>query len=163
FAARVVNAIVDGFVLSNLERKTESNASTAHFLAQRIAELQSQIRNSEQQLIEYGKSHQILSLNANENMVVERLAGLNKQLRQAVERESQLRDAYNQQTAQTLTQNEAAVNYKIIQSEIDTNKTLLDGLLQRSKENDVVLAGTPNNIHVVDHAIVPYRPSGPKR
>ena len=264
FAARVVNGIVDAFVLSNLERKNESNASTAHFLAQRIAELQSQIRNSEQQLIDYGKSHQILSLDANENMVVERLAGLNKQLleaenerklaeaayhagrepeaasalaegntvaegnaksisdnevrladlkqrraqllientekwpevrevtqqiksleedikqarsrattvvvtnlgtryRQAVERESQLRDAYNQQTAQTLTQNEAAVNYKIIQSEIDTNKTLLDGLLQRSKENDVVLAGTPNNIHVVDHAIVPYRPSGPKR
>jgi succinoglycan biosynthesis transport protein ExoP len=264
FAARVVNAIVDAFVLSNLERKTESNSSTAHFLSQRIAELQSQIRNGEEELIEYGKSHQILSLDANENMVVERLAGLNKQLleaenerklaeaaynagrepgaasalaegntvaegnaksisdnevrlaelkqrraqllientekwpevrevtqqiksledeiqharnrattvvvtnletryRQARESESQLRDAYNQQTAQTLTQNEAAVNYKIIQSEIDTNKTLLDGLLQRSKENDIVLAGTPNNIHVVDHAIVPYRPSGPKR
>jgi len=264
FAARVVNAIVDAFVLSNLERKTESNASTATFLSQRIAELQSQIRNKEQELIEYGKSHQILSLNANENMVVERLAGLNKQLleaendrklaeaaynagrepgaasalaegntiaqgnaksisdnevrlaelkqrraqllientekwpevrevtqqiksleediqqarnrattvvvtnlgtgyRQTAERERQLRDAYNQQAAQTLTQNEAAVNYKIIQSEIDTNKTLLDGLLQRSKENDIVLAGTPNNIHVVDHAIVPYRPSGPKR
>jgi polysaccharide biosynthesis transport protein len=264
FAARVVNAIVDTFVISNLERKTESNASTAHFLSQRIAELQSQIRNSEQQLIDYAKSHQILSLDANENMVVERLAGLNKQLleaenerklaeaafkagrepgaasalaegntvaegnarsisdnqvrlaelkqrkaqllientekwpevkevtqqiksleedikqarnrattvvvtnletryRQALERENQLRNAYEQQTGQTLTQNEAAVNYKIIQNEIDTNKTLLDGLLQRSKENDIVLAGTPNNIHAVDRAIVPYRPSGPKR
>ncbi|HKZ81288.1 MAG TPA: polysaccharide biosynthesis tyrosine autokinase [Pyrinomonadaceae bacterium] len=264
FAAKVVNAIVDSFVLSNLERKTESNASTAHFLSERIAELQSQIRNSEQQLIEYAKSHQILSLDANENMVVERLAGLNKQLleaenerkfaeaaynagrnpaaasaiaegntvadanarsisenevrlaelkqrkaqllientekwpevrevthqikaledeiakarnrattvvvtnletrySQALEREKALRAAYQQQTSQTLVQNEAAVNYKILQSEIETNKTLLDGLLQRSKENDIVLAGTPNNIHVVDHAIVPYRPAGPKR
>lgn len=264
FAAKVVNAIVDSFVLSNLERKTESNASTAHFLSDRIAELQSQIRNSEQQLIEYAKSHQILSLDANENMVVERLAGLNKQLleaenerkfaeaaynagrnpaaasaiaegntvadanarsisenevrlaelkqrkaqllientekwpevrevthqikaledeiakarnrattvvvtnlethyNQALERERALRSAYQQQTSQTLVQNEAAVNYKILQSEIETNKTLLDGLLQRSKENDIVLAGTPNNIHVVDHAIVPYRPAGPKR
>ena len=30
-----------------------------------------------------------------------------------------------------VTQNEAAVNYRIFQQEIETNKTLLDGLLQR--------------------------------
>jgi capsular exopolysaccharide synthesis family protein len=39
----------------------------------------------------------------------------------------------------------------------------LDGLLQRSKENDVVLAGTPNNIYVVDYAVLPDYPIGPQR
>src|SRR5262249_16986547 len=38
-----------------------------------------------------------------------------------------------------------------------------DSLLQRSKENDVVLAGRPNNISVVDYAIVPDAPVGPAR
>lgn len=47
--------------------------------------------------------------------------------------------------------------------EITTNKTLLDGLLQRSKENDVDLAGTPNNIHINEYAIVPRAPVGPRR
>jgi capsular exopolysaccharide synthesis family protein len=40
---------------------------------------------------------------------------------------------------------------------------LLDGLLQRSKENDVILAGTPNNIHVLDYAAQPKAPVGPQR
>ena len=36
-------------------------------------------------------------------------------------------------------------------------------MLQRAKENDVIVAGTPNNIHVVDYATVPKSPVGPKR
>jgi hypothetical protein len=56
-----------------------------------------------------------------------------------------------------------AINYRILQQEIETNKGLLNNLLQRSKENDVVLAGRPNNISVVDYAIVPDFPVGPAR
>ena len=83
--------------------------------------------------------------------------------RQALDRENALRSAFEQQRGATRTQNEAAVNYKIIQQEIETNKGLLDGLLQRAKENDVVLAGTPNNLHVTDYAIPPRAPIGPNR
>src|SRR5205807_779129 len=61
------------------------------------------------------------------------------------------------------TQNEAAINYHIIQQEIETNKGLLDSLLQRSKENDVVLAGRPNNISIVDYGLAPDFPVGPAR
>jgi capsular exopolysaccharide synthesis family protein len=82
---------------------------------------------------------------------------------QAQARETALRSSFNMQRGETLTQNEAAVNYHIIQQEIETNKSLLDGLLQRSKENDVSIAGTPNNINVVDHAVVPREPVGPQR
>ncbi len=82
---------------------------------------------------------------------------------QALAAEEALRKAYEQQRAETLTQNEAAVNYRLIQQEIETNKTLLDGLLQRTKENDVVMAGTPNNIRIVDYAIAQKRPVAPKR
>src|SRR5205085_6758511 len=32
-----------------------------------------------------------------------------------------------------------------------------------SKENDVVLAGTPNNVSVVDYAVTPDYPIGPQR
>ena len=88
---------------------------------------------------------------------------LETRYRQALAREKALRAAFNQQRGETVAQNEAAINYRIIQQEIETNKTLLDGLLQRSKENDVVLAGTPNNIYVLDYALVPDAPTGPQR
>lgn len=257
-AAKINNTIADTFVLSNLERKTETSNTAGDFLQKRIAELQAEIRQGEEQLINYARNHQIVSLDANQNTVVDRLTGLNKQLleaenerktaeaayratiapgaleaqaeatnnsardtdvklaelkqkraqllleytekypevrdvdqqiallekqsaqlrshteavvktnletryRQALQKEQALKDAFNKQRAETLTQNEAAVNYRIFEQEIATNKTLLDGLLQRSKENAVIIAGTPNNIHVVDHASLPKVPVAPKR
>src|SRR3989440_5901988 len=91
------------------------------------------------------------------------LKNLETKYRQAADREEALRKSFNQQKGETVTQNEAAINYRILQQEIETNKGLLDNLLQRSKENDVVLAGRPNNISIVDYAIVPESPVGPAR
>src|SRR5262249_8039457 len=82
-AANVVNTLADAFVLSNLEKKTESGASGGDLVQKRIADLQAKIRTGEEQLINYAKDHQILSLDNNQNTVVERLAGLNKQLLEA--------------------------------------------------------------------------------
>lgn len=257
-ASKVVNAIAETYVFNNLEKKGETNTATGDFLQKRIAELQQQTHTDEERLANYGKSHQIISLDANQNTVVERLAGLNKQLleaenerilaesqynaakapgkasalaevdakqanevegkladlrqkraqlmvdateeapevkeidqqiaeldrqlkdirnrksntlltnletnyRQTLGREQALRAAFDKQRGETLTQNEAAINYRIIQQEIVTNKTLLDNLLQRSKENDVIMASKPNNISIVDYAITPDGPIGPNR
>lgn len=256
--SKVVNAIAETYVFSNLEKRTEANSTTGDFLQKRIAELQQQIRTSEERLVNYAKNNQIISLDPNQNTVVERLAGLNQQLlqaendrktaeaaynaaklpdaanalaedsgkttndlesklnelrqkrallmvdateeapevkevdqqiteldrqlkdmrsrksatlltnlntryQQALEREQSLRKAFEQQRAQTLSQNEAAINYRIIQQEIETNKSLLNGLLQGAKENDVVMAGKPNNISIVDYALTPDAPVGPNR
>src|SRR6185503_15386319 len=91
------------------------------------------------------------------------LTNLHTRYQQTLEREQSLRKAFEQQRAQTLSQNEAAINYKIIQQEIETNKSLLKGLLQGAKENDVVMAGKPNNISIVDYALTPDSPVGPNR
>ena len=82
-AAKVANAVANAFVLSNLEQKTKFTSTTGDFLQQRIAELQSLIRTDEERLINYAKGHEILSLDAAQNTVVDRLAGLNKQLLEA--------------------------------------------------------------------------------
>ena len=257
-AAKVVNAIAETYVFSNLEKKTETNTSTGDFLQKRVAELQQQIRTDEERLVNYARNNQIISLDASQNTVVARLAGLSTQLleaenerksaeaaynaarapgaasalvdadekrideaettlaelrqkraqllvdateeapevkevtqqivelenqvkdlsarksttlltnletryRQTLAREDALRKSFSKQRSETLTQNEAAINYRIIQQEIETNKSLLANLLQRSKENDVVMAGKPNNISIIDYAIAPDSPIGPNR
>jgi succinoglycan biosynthesis transport protein ExoP len=257
-ATKVCNATADAFGLWNLEVKTKTNTLAGTYLQKRIAELQSQIRSGEEQLVNYAQSHQILSLDANQNTVVERLAGLNRALleaendrelaeaayrtslapgaaaasvetsdkqiadfksklaelrqkraqllltdteespevkdvteqiatlekqlsatrvqaislattnletnyRKTLDREKALREAFDKQRAETVTQNQSAINYHILKQEIETNKNLLDGLMQRAKENDVTMAGTPNNIHVVDYGAVPSGPVGPRR
>lgn len=257
-AAKVVNAIADTYVLQNLEQKVQTNAAAGDFLQKRVAELQSLIRSGEERLINYAKSNQILSLDSNQNTVVQRLTDLNGKLgaaendriaaeaayraalqnpvadmtaqtkdprttgletqlttlrqrleelkteytdewteviqvrrqiaslekelqtsgkrasttqiaaleqtyREAVARERELRNNFQKQRGEVVEQNQAAINYRIIQQEIDTNKTLLDGLLQRSKETDIILNGTPNNVRIVDRALIPRNPAGPER
>jgi capsular exopolysaccharide synthesis family protein len=83
--------------------------------------------------------------------------------REALAREQDLRGVFSQQREQVVSQNEAAISYRIIQQEIATDKSLLDGLLQRSKQNDVVLSNTPNNVLIVDRAVMPRSPVGPDR
>ncbi len=257
-AAKITNAVAETFVRSNLEKKNETNTTTSEFLSKRVAELQATLHADEEKLVNYAKNNQILSLDASQNTVVERLSGLNKSLleaendrklaeaeynaakapgaasalaeasakdinesesklsdlkqkraqllvdateeapevkeiqqqiaelqkhlnetrarstnvlltnletkyRQSLAREESLRKSFNQQKSETVTQNEAAINYRILEQEIQTNKGLLENLLSRSKENDVVLAGRPNNISIVDYAIVPDSPVGPAR
>ncbi|HYW71436.1 MAG TPA: polysaccharide biosynthesis tyrosine autokinase [Pyrinomonadaceae bacterium] len=266
-AAKIVNSVAQTFVDENLLKKRENTGSTSTYLDKRIAELQSTIRAKNEELINYAKNHEILSLDEKQNTVVDRLAGLNKQLldaeqerklaeaayyagqqpgaldalaeggnsekevpsatritteaeikladlkqkraellventkewpavkevekqiaalekqisetknravkvvsanlltryRAAQQTENSLRKSYEQQRAETLTQNEAAVQYRIIQQEIETANTLLNGLLERTKANDVVMAGTPNNIRVVDYAIAEKKPVAPRR
>jgi capsular exopolysaccharide synthesis family protein len=78
-------------------------------------------------------------------------------------KEDELRSAFIKQRDEVLKQNEAAVNYKLLDQEVENKRKLLDSLLQRAKENEVVIAGTPNNIRVVDYAALPKGPIGPRR
>lgn len=91
------------------------------------------------------------------------LSTLEERLNEATARERELRNNFNSQRDEVVKQSEAAINYKIIQQEINTNKGLLDSILQRSRENDVILNDTPNNVLVVDRALVSNSPIGPER
>jgi capsular exopolysaccharide synthesis family protein len=55
-----------------------------------------------------------------------------------------------------------SIRYTILQREVDTNRTLYDGLLQRYKEVGVAGGVSANNISIVDRAEPPLFPSHPK-
>lgn len=57
---------------------------------------------------------------------------------------------------------ERSIQYNILQRELDTSRTLYDGLLQRYKEVGVTGGVTSNNISIIDTAQVPDRPSKPR-
>lgn len=57
---------------------------------------------------------------------------------------------------------ERNIQYTILQREVDTNRTLYEGLLQRYKEVGVAGGLGSNNISVVDRAQAPTGPSSPK-
>ncbi|HXX44003.1 MAG TPA: GumC family protein [Candidatus Acidoferrales bacterium] len=93
------------------------------------------------------------------------ITNLETHYRQALEHEQSLRKAFDQQRAVMLSQNEAAVTYRLMQQESASYKTLLNDLLSRQGAIDVELANSANNVRVVNYASVPdlSRPSGPLR
>ena len=55
-----------------------------------------------------------------------------------------------------------SIRYTILQREVDTNRSLYDGLLQRYKEVGVAGGVAANNISIVDRAETPQTPSEPR-
>ena len=58
--------------------------------------------------------------------------------------------------------NDKATQYKILLREVETNKSIYQSLLQRSKEVEATLGAAVTNIQIVDRARIPLYPSKPK-
>jgi succinoglycan biosynthesis transport protein ExoP len=82
--------------------------------------------------------------------------------REAAQREQSLKRRVDQLKVSYLDNRRRSIQYNIYQQEVDTNRALYDGLLQRFKEIGVAGGVGVNNISVVDMADVPQRPSSPR-
>jgi capsular exopolysaccharide synthesis family protein len=82
--------------------------------------------------------------------------------REAVERERMLQNRVNQLKQSYLDNRRRSIQYNIFQQEVDTNRVLYDGLLQRFKEIGVAGGIGVNNVSIVDAADIPQRPSSPR-
>lgn len=76
--------------------------------------------------------------------------------------ERALESQVNGLKADVLDLRDRTIQYNILQREVDTSRTLYDGLLQRYKEVGVTGGVTTNNISIVDQADPPSKPSSPK-
>lgn len=82
--------------------------------------------------------------------------------RQAEGRERALKAKVEQLKSSYLDLRRRSIQYNIYQQEVDTNRALYDGVLQRFKEIGVAGSVGVNNISVVDTADVPQKPSSPR-
>ena len=89
-------------------------------------------------------------------------ASVRAEYKQARERERGLQTKVEELKASYLDLRRRSIEYNIYQQEVDTNRALYDGLLQRFKEIGVAGGVGINNVAVVDAADVPQRPSSPK-
>jgi capsular exopolysaccharide synthesis family protein len=89
-------------------------------------------------------------------------SSLQAEYREAADREQALRTKVDQLKQGYLDLRRRSIQYNIYQGEVDTNRALYDGVLQRFKEIGVAGGVGVNNISIVDPADVPQRPSSPR-
>jgi len=112
----------------------------------KVAQLNNQLKEIDRQL------------QSETNKAVDRLKG---QYLAALQRENMLRDSFEKQKQEANKLNESAIEYSILKRDLDSNRTLYEGLLEKLKEAGVTAGLRSNNFRIIDAARVPTSPSEP--
>ncbi len=79
----------------------------------------------------------------------------------ALQRENMLHDALEKQKQEANKLNESAIEYSLLKRDLDTNRQLYEGLLEKLKEAGVSAGLRSNNFRIVDVARTPTGPIEP--
>lgn len=252
FAAKIADAIADTFVSWSLDRKLEANRSAREFINRQLSEVKTDLEKSEVALHKYSAENNIVSLDANQNLILGQLTELDRSLAQvtaektakeslyrsveagnpneimevlsdpivqglkaeynrllvdysnlsasfkpdypplkqlqakideirarlneetkrrtaaikadfetSVRREGLLKERAQEQEQLALALSEKTIQYRSLEREVQSNKSIYESLLQRSKETEVSGGIKSGNIQVVDRAAIPLSPFKP--
>jgi polysaccharide biosynthesis transport protein len=253
-AADVVNTLAAEYIQMNFETKYKATIMASDFLSKQLVDIKAQVEKSEEELVRFGQEHNIYTLGARENVIMQTLADLNAALTQAqadriqkesvwktarnspqdripetlytsdirslestvaslqqqfaklravykpdwwevkqvagqletaekqlaksldsklkdleaayqtaMKRETLLAEAVRGQKSEADTLNQYSVQYNVLKQEVDSNKQIYDGMLQRMKEAGITAGLKSNNIHVIDAAMPPANPILPNK
>lgn len=80
----------------------------------------------------------------------------------ALKTEQYLQASAEEQKKKALELEEKATQYKILEREVETNKSIYQSLLQRSKEIEATVGAAVTNIQIIDRATTPLYPYKPQ-
>src|SRR6202045_225066 len=112
----------------------------------KIAQLNNQLKEIDHQL------------QSETNKAVDHLQG---RYQAALQRENMLRQSFEKQKQEANKLNESAIEYSILKRDVDSNRTLYEGLLEKLKEAGVTAGLRSNNFRIINAARVPTSPSEP--
>jgi polysaccharide biosynthesis transport protein len=81
----------------------------------------------------------------------------------ALAQENSLIGALNQQKAEAQAMNRKAIDYGVLEREVESTRQIYESLLQRAKETGVSSELKTSNIRIVDHAERPRTPVAPRK
>ena len=79
-AANVVNTLMQTYVENNFKARFESTMQASDWLQKQLVDLQIKVETSQEKLVRYQKEHEILGTDEKQNIIMEKLDELNKQL-----------------------------------------------------------------------------------
>ena len=162
FAALIVNGIGEVFTKQNQEKRLGTSYKTNQFLNKRIAELQTEIKAGEERLVALQQRAGIIQKDDQQTIVIDRLAGLNKQLLEVEEQRKNAEAQYNavanspdrlknlieEQMGRYITERENDIRGLVI----DTQKTIAQLRSQRAKLTEEFQESAPE-IREIDQQI----------
>jgi capsular exopolysaccharide synthesis family protein len=148
-----------------------SGANTTSSLLEKLREQEADLKIQVAQLsTQFGPSYpKVAQLNSQmkevDTQIQAELRKVTSRLRgdymAALEREQMLHEAMEKQKQEANKLNESAIEYSLLKRDLESNRTLYEGLLERLKEAGVTAGLKSNNFRIVDAARKPTVPAEP--
>jgi polysaccharide biosynthesis transport protein len=107
-------------------------------------------------------NNQLKEIDSQVQAEMKQIAGkIRGQYTTALQRENMLHDALERQKQEANKLNESAIEYNLLKRDVETNRTLYEGLLEKLKEAGVSAGLKSNNFRIVDSARPPTGPIEP--
>lgn len=183
-AARLVNAIADAYVQQNAQRRAAEAEKSLQFLEDQLPQLRKQVEAAEDALNTFRNRQQTIDIPGEITGLLSQAVELEKS---RLELELKLKEgagryepahpvmrALREQAASIGTQ-QKRVNERIralpqtqqeylrLARDVEVNSQLYVSLLNNAQQLRVARAGTIANVSIVDRAVVPERPTKPRR
>lgn len=143
------NGVIDGLRTKRNELVTEYQEKLETFKPQYPAMLQIQNRISE---IDRQLATEVKTIRG----------ALKAAYESSLNQEAELKVRIDELKREALDLQKRSIQYNSLKREVDTNRGLYNGLLQRFKEVDVAAGVGANNVFIVDRSETPKSPSSPK-
>ena len=179
-----VNALAKNYLQEDIERKLTAIISAEEWLEGGLKELDAKLQKSENELIEYIRQNEIVSVPDIEQKTQTLLENLKSQkvnvendIAEATKRYKEkhpkmislrtkleaIEEGIERETRNLITLNEKMVQYKNLKREVESNRTLYESLLKKAKETEVSKELMDTDLRILDYAQVPSSPIRPNR
>jgi len=98
-----------------------------------------------------------------EGEIAKVVQSVRSEFQSASAQEGSLTAALNAQKSEAMSMNRKAIDYGVLQRDVDSSKQMYDSLMQRAKETGVAGALRTSNIRIVDSAERPRTPVSPQK
>lgn len=181
-AAKIANLWAENYISYILDTKFNASRYASGWLQDEIKEAKTKLEESEYKLQKYRKEHGLLtdSDDGYTNMMdqlLEKKADLEIELSEKLEYykskhpeiiglKSEIQSVdrkIKEEREKDLAEGEKAIEYNILKRDVTTNRDIYRSLLQRVGETQVMGELEITNISIIDKAVVPDKPSKPRK
>ena len=183
-AAKFANALTNTYIKEDVGRRVGATRSATEWLEKELGVMKQKLQGADEALNKFIQSHEIISIPDIEKKQQVVLDGL-KQDKVNIENEiaqfskrykekhpkmialntklNAVNNSINEETKKLLSLNELMIEYGALKRELESNKSLYESLLKRTKETELSKELETTNIHIIDLADIPKRPFSPNR
>lgn len=183
-AAKFANALTNTYIQQDMEKRTEVSKSATGWLEKELISVKKKLEQSDDNLNQYMLKNTIVSvpdiekrtqggldaLKTEKTSIENELAELSKRYKSKHPkivalntRLESVNKGIDDETKKLLDLNEKMIQYNALKREVESDKSLYESLLKRTKETEVTKELETTNIRIIDLATVPKAPFTPNR